>query len=91
MWDPFDKHLASLMANNEVVVYKCASWERSHTINLNLNPQKPLKYYAAKREDRKIDWSPDFRYLGADLRQLNNAACVASTVITTSRQIYFLE
>ena len=62
VWDPFDKQLASLMSNNEVVVYKCASWERSQTINLNLNPQKPLSS-VAKREDRKIDWSPDFRYL----------------------------
>lgn len=63
VWDPFDKHLASLIANNEIVIYKCAGWERSHTINLNLTPMKPLKQFLAKREDRKIDWSPDFRYL----------------------------
>lgn len=62
IWDPYDKHLASLLASNEVVIYKCASWEKSHTINLNLNPSRSLKC-TSKRDDRKIDWSPDFRYL----------------------------
>lgn len=34
----------------------------SYRIDLNSPLHEPLKY-GSKREDRKIDWSPDYRYI----------------------------
>jgi WD40 repeat protein len=61
IWDPFDKYLACLCFDNVVMVWKVVSWELCSSISLNFPNISTT--YTSKREDRKIDWSPDFRYL----------------------------
>ena len=63
VWDPFDKYVACLRFDNTVMVWKVVSWELFATVCLNFPHMNTAEKYTSKREDRKIDWSPDFRYL----------------------------
>lgn len=45
------------------MIWKIVSWEINATISLNFPGLGSQDKYTSKREDRKIDWSPDYRYL----------------------------
>lgn len=62
VWDTYDRYLAALYSSNNVVVWQIDNWSVSYRIDLNSPLHEPLKY-GSKREDRKIDWSPDYRYI----------------------------
>lgn len=55
-WDPLDRYVASLLFDNKVVVWKTTTYEQHATVCLNLSSGEKL---TSKREDRRIDWSPD--------------------------------
>lgn len=61
IWDPFDKYLVCLGGDNNLVVWRTKNWERINTISLSFMPGKVN--HTLKREDRKIDWSPDYKYI----------------------------
>ena len=58
-WDPFDKYLVALYADNAVRIWKVNTWELVSTISLNFPLNTETAKITSKREDRKIDWSPD--------------------------------
>ena len=62
VWDPFNKYVACLRFDNKVVIWKVSNWDQFAEINLNF-PNSQTEKYTSKREDRKIDWSPDCRYI----------------------------
>ncbi|CAD8192363.1 unnamed protein product [Paramecium pentaurelia] len=58
-WDPFDKYIVSLKFDNTVNFYKIDNWKQEITVSLQIQG----KQCTTKREDRKLDWSVDCRYL----------------------------
>ena len=64
VWDPLDKYLLGLCGDNKLIVWKTKSFEVFKTVNLSFSPKPGLaEMFNSKREDRKIDWSPDFKYI----------------------------
>jgi len=63
VWDPLDKYLMGLCADNKLIVWKTKSFEVFKTINLSFSPKPGIEFFHSKREDRKIDWSPDYKYV----------------------------
>lgn len=61
VWDPLDKYLVGLCGDNNVMVWRTKTWEVFKAISLSFSPGK--LQLNSKREDRKIDWSPDYKYL----------------------------
>jgi protein HIRA/HIR1 len=65
VWDPYDKYVASLRFDNHLVVTRTSTWVEETRVSLNF-PQttqgNPAKH-TSKKEDRKIDWSPDYRFV----------------------------
>ena len=80
IWDPLDKYLAILKFDNKVDIKRVDNWE---TVFLkNLLHEQGAKNYNTKREDRKLDWSPDCRYLlvpGLDDRLVPSALLLDRT------------
>lgn len=60
VWDTYDKYLAALYSDNNVIIWKCNSWEKSFIVSLTC-PLSTDNKISSKRDDRKIDWSPDYR------------------------------
>lgn len=63
MWDTYDKYLAALYSDNQVIIWKANSWEKSYVVSLTCPISSDLTKLSSKRDDRKIDWSPDYRYV----------------------------
>lgn len=60
IWDPLDKYLIGLCGDSRVRIWWTKGWETFKNVNLSFSPGKPQ--FNSKREDRKIDFSPDFKY-----------------------------
>lgn len=54
VWDPLDKYLSCLTADNCIIVFKTQSWEQIKAVSLSFSANMVLS--TCKREDRKIDW-----------------------------------
>ncbi|EAR94477.1 TUP1-like enhancer of split protein (macronuclear) [Tetrahymena thermophila SB210] len=63
VWDTYDKYLAALYSDNNVIIWKCNSWEKSFIVSLTCPISSDISKITSKRDDRKIDWSPDYRYV----------------------------
>lgn len=61
VWDTYDKYLAALYSDNNVIIWKCNAWEKSYIVSLTCPISADHSKISSKRDDRKIDWSPDYR------------------------------
>jgi len=52
-----------LYSDNNVIIWKCNSWDKSFVVSLTCPISVDHAKISSKRDDRKIDWSPDYRYV----------------------------